>query len=115
MTSTTVPTFWARIFVGLREGYEGRTHSLEDVAKVCQEYCDKVGLCVTLERCGFVYKGGREEGMIVGLINYPRFPSTPQRIKEHALTLAGVLRDSLGQLRVSVLFPDETVMIGDVT
>jgi len=40
-------TYYAQIFVGLREGYGDRVHNLDDVRTICKEYVDKVGLCVT--------------------------------------------------------------------
>jgi hypothetical protein len=108
---TTVETFWATIYVGLRSDWD--IHEEEAAARVCQEYVDQVGLCVTLTPTRFVYTDGSEDGVAVGLINYPRFPSTPAAIKAHALELARRLKEALGQRRVSVVFPDETVMLGD--
>lgn len=108
-----VPTRQVTIFCGLREQYAGRVHSQEDAYEICQEYVDSVGLCVTVTRTEFVYANGREPGIIVGLINYPRFPSTPEIIKEHALELARRLKKAFNQNRVTVICSNETIMLGD--
>jgi hypothetical protein len=73
---------------------------------------NEAGMCVTVTRTLFVYKGGSEPGAIVELINYPRFPLGPTAIRRLALSLAKRLKSSLRQIRVSVVFPDETVMLG---
>lgn len=111
MAETTVPTFWARIYVGLREGYNGPLHDRAEIQDACQSFCDDVGLCVTVEDTMFIYKAGRERGVVVECINYPRFPKEPGEIKSTALALAEELRVLCGQNRVSVVFPDETVMV----
>jgi len=62
-------------------------------------------------RTRYIYVDGSEPGIIVGLINYPRFPSTPEQIREKALAIGEMLRTAMGQNRVTVQFPDETVML----
>lgn len=114
MESHTVATFTAQIFVGLQEGYDGPTRSIDVVHGVCCDYVERVKLCVTVTPTAFLYVGDEEPGAIVGLINYPRFPSTPETIKAHAMALAEELKQALAQNRVTVVFPDETVMLGDL-
>ena len=108
-----VPTFTAQIYIGRKVQETGETLSLSIVTKVCQEYVDDVGLCVSITPCEFVYSNGRESGANIGLIHYPRFPSGREVIRAHALELASRLRVALSQSRVSVVMPDETVMLGD--
>jgi ferredoxin len=80
----TVDTFYANIYVGMREEYSDKIHNIEDAYKICQDYCDTVGLCVTVTPTKYIYKNGEEDGIIIGLINYPRFPSTPFDIETTA-------------------------------
>lgn len=110
----SVETYTAQIYVGLQEGYDGPTHGISVVHGVCCAYVEEVKLCVSVTPTGFIYVGDEEPGAIVGLINYPRFPSTKEEIKAKALALAQRLKDELGQLRVTVVFPDETVMLGEM-
>jgi hypothetical protein len=68
---------------------------LAQAKQVCREYCFNVGLCVTVEPLAFIYTGGEESGFRVGLINYPRFPTTAEALHQHATELADLL-GSLG-------------------
>lgn len=114
---SVVPTFSATIYVGFREGRsdvdDATICTIEDARKICQGYCDVQGLCVTLTPTEFIYTNGSEPGVIVGLINYPRFPKPHELIKATALELAERLRVHLRQFRVTVVMPGETVMLGD--
>lgn len=111
----TIPTYWANIYVGLREGYNVNMpeHDIDEVRELCEDYCDEMKLGVTVTPTQFIYVGGSEGGAIVGLVNYPRFPREDMEIRHLALELAETLKNSLGQQRVSIVFPDETVMLGE--
>lgn len=61
---------------------------LQQCKNACREYCDKHGFCVTVTPTDYVYTGGEESGVIVGLINYPRFPVEPHILFSHAYDLA---------------------------
>lgn len=116
---TSVNTFTATLYVGLRVGYTDRVHLPAAAAKVIQEYVDAVGLCVSVTETTFRYTRtpqtphGYDPGLAVGFINYPRFPADPEQVRGHALTLGGKLKAALGQNRVTAVFPDETVMVGE--
>lgn len=110
-----VDTFHATIYVGSRVGRTADTptfHTLDDAREVCRAYCDEVGLCVSFTATEFIYTNGSEPGCIVGLINYPRFPSTPAQIEAHALRLGELLRQRMEQWRVSVVMPHTTITLG---
>lgn len=77
-----------RIFIA------GRFAAAEDA---CRRFCFEEGLCVTVTPTSYVYTGGAEEGVIVGLINYPRFPSSSLNLYSTALALAEHLMDALCQ------------------
>jgi hypothetical protein len=109
----TVLTFRATIHVGFRVRNTGQVHRPEEARAICQRFCDEVGLCVSVTATEFIYTNGSEPGCVVGLINYPRFPATPVEIEEKALRLAELLMLGLGQWRVSVVFPDRTVMLSN--
>jgi len=108
-----VATFTAQIYVGLKVGYGIYEHPAVEAHRICQTYCDKVKLCVTVTPTAFHYVDGNEEGVIVGLINYPRFPSTPEKITEQAVELAKLLKEGLNQNRVSIVTPTKTIMLGE--
>lgn len=77
--------------------------------KILQEYCDTVGYCVTIKTTNYIYKGGQEYGIEVGLINYPRFPSDPATIINKAIDIAEKLRVGLDQESFSIQTPDDTI------
>ena len=108
----TVDNFNISIYVGLREGYEGLCRTPQNAIDICRKYCDHVGLGVTVTPTNFVYVGGDEPGVIVGLIHYPRFPKTEKAMCRDAIDLAQMLRQGLKQQRVSIVFPKKTIMIG---
>jgi hypothetical protein len=104
-------TFEAKISLGFREGYTEVVHNIEEVKEICQQYCNKAGLCVTITPMDFVYVDGQEEGCFIGLINYPRFPSAPEDILSKALELAKIFLEKFKQNKVSVICNDKTYMI----
>lgn len=84
----------------------GRASDIEDQ---CRTYADEVGFCVTATPTTYIYRGGEEEGYIVGLINYPRFTKPPEEIWAHAEALAERLRVEAGQESYTIQAPDKTV------
>ena len=60
-------------------------------------FCDAQGLCVTITRTNYVYTGGEEAGVIIGLINYARFPSNREEIWAKAEALAKLCRVECAQ------------------
>lgn len=107
----TLETITANIFVGLREGYTEKVRDPNEVVDFLQEYVNKVGLCITITPTTFVYKDGREQGVVIGLINYPRFPTTKDKLKQTAEEIAGLCKDKYKQNRVSIVYQDETLML----
>jgi hypothetical protein len=96
---TVVPTYTAQIYVA---------GDLETARSVCRDHCLSVGLCVTVEALEFIYTGGAEAGVRVGLINYPRFPSTPEAIFSRAWQLGELLMEAMAQHSFSVVATDQT-------
>lgn len=101
MKRVEVPSYPVSIFIA------GKDVALAEV--VCGDYCEDVGLCVTVTMTEYVYTGGKELGIIVGLINYPRFPATPDEIWAKAEGLAAKLCLEMGQQSYTIQAPDKTV------
>jgi hypothetical protein len=83
--------------------------SAMEAETLCLDYCDRTGFCVTVTETTYCYTGGEEAGVIVGLIHYPRFPSTPEAIWAHAEALGARLCTGLGQQSYTIQAPDRTV------
>jgi len=100
MTEQECPSYPVSIFMA---------GSVREAETVCREYCDAVGFCITVTGTNYIYTDGEEAGVIVGLINYPRFPSTPEAITASAFELGDLLRERLGQQSYSIQTPERTV------
>lgn len=111
---TKVETYTATIYCGLKRGYTGTIIPFEEVEQIIQEWVDGIGMCVTVTRTEYIYTDGREPGVIVGFINYPRFPAKPEDIKLRALDLSQILLRECHQMRLSIVFPDETIMLSNM-
>lgn len=81
--------------------------NLDIIKQTCREYC-MVGLCVTIQAVTFVYTGGEEFGVEIGLINYPRFPDTKENILNKAIELAALCRDKAFQHSFLVMDNEDT-------
>lgn len=100
MKRVEVPSYPVSIFIA------GDLFAADDA---CREFADEVGLCVTVTTTNYVFTDGAEDGVIVGLINYARFPSTPAEIWSKAEALAERLRIALDQQSYTIQAPDKTV------
>jgi hypothetical protein len=100
----TVPNYTVTIYCGLREQYTDVIHTQSEVEQYLQDYVDKVGLCVTVTATKFIYKNGNEPGVIVGLLNYPRFPVAYSiGLFNTAYDIAKSLMVLLNQLRLTIV------------
>lgn len=118
ISQVKIPTYTATIYCGLKPMYDQQSVSerfyserIDKCRQMCQEFVDAVGLCVTFNTTEYLYTNGSEPGIVVGLINYPRFPATPLSIKENAITLAGKLMIEMQQYRVTVVTTMDTIML----
>jgi hypothetical protein len=82
--------------------------SIETIKNICREYCLK-GLCVTINPTLFIYTGGEEYGVEIGLINYPRFKDEEVNILNKAKELAELCRDGSFQHSYLIVDSNETI------
>jgi hypothetical protein len=94
------PTFQSAIYIS------ANSHTVQDV---CAEFCNKNPSCATIESVDFIYQGGAQSGYRVKFINYPRFPSDAESIKQKSESLALNLLIASHQLSCSIVHSDETV------
>ncbi len=98
----TQPTFWIDIYVA---------GDLADARRICREWCVAHPICVTIEPVEFIYTGGAEAGVRVGIKNYPRFPSDPESLRDVAERLGRRLAASLSQHSVMLVDCEKTTWI----
>tara|TARA_S200002703_G_C3660122_1_gene202736 strand:+ start:208 stop:543 length:336 start_codon:yes stop_codon:yes gene_type:complete len=83
-----------------------------EAACLClQEFCGEKGACFSVTATEYVYSGGRESGVIVGIINYGRFPSTDESLARLSEEVAKVLILGLHQNSASVVGPKGSMWI----
>lgn len=99
MSIKSAPTIRYEIFVA--GDYDRARH-------ICREYCLEVGLCVTVEKVDYIYTGGEESGVKIGLINYPRFPVDKLELENKAFSLSQKLMIGLCQHSFTLIGPDKT-------
>ncbi len=78
---------------------------IEVAKQIIRAECLREGLCVTIEPTTFIYTGGEEAGYVVGLLNYPRFPSEPSELDARACALAEKLLTGTHQHSALVVTP----------
>lgn len=84
---------------------------IEVAKQVIRQEVLREGLCVTIEPTLFLYTGGEETGYVVGLVNYPRFPSDPEAIRERARGLMHRLLEATFQHSALMVANDVTEWI----
>ena len=97
-----VPTFNANIYLA---------GPIEVAEQIIRRECLVEGLCVTITPTTYIYSGGEESGYVVGLINYPRFPKSPEEITDRAIKLGKIILDETYQQSLTVVTSDKTYFI----
>lgn len=97
-----VQTFEVRIFMA---------GDIETAQRWLRHHAYQNGLCATITPTTFIYTGGEETGFVVGLVNYPRFPTTRPVLRARALMLAEALVIECCQRTALVVADDETTWI----
>jgi len=116
-----IDNYEAKIWLGLRSGYTNKYFEIAEVSELISNWCTNKGQCVTITPTEFFYVKndetgtGREPGLIIGFINYPRYPLSEAEIGNRARELTELLMKKFNQHRVSITFypsvPGGTVMI----
>lgn len=84
---------------------------IEAAKQAIRASCLRAGLCVTVEPTLFIYTGGEEAGFVVGLLNYPRFPTTPEALEGRARELMHELLDATHQHSALMVGPTQSEWI----
>lgn len=88
----------------------------DQARNACKHFCTVMcpsqfnsGLCVTVTPTSFIYTGGEEYGVRIGLTNYPRFPATEEKLTNIARSLAHYVRETLYQNSYLIVTPSITI------
>lgn len=93
------PTYTCRLYVA---------GPIEVAKQLLRAECHREGLCVTIEPTLYVYTGGEEAGYVVGLVNYPRFPTMPDALFKRAQAILEMLIEQTHQTSGLLVAPDNT-------
>lgn len=106
-------TYIVTIYTGLHEGYSksNRDYSITDVEEIVDEFILDNDVCVTITPTQYRYPGGNENGVAIGMINYPRFPKLESKIDEESIKLANTLLTRLKQNRITIVRPKDTITL----
>ena len=99
MKTETQPTRVVKLYI---------SGPIEQAKQIIREHCHANGLCVTIEPTTYIYTGGEEAGYVVGLLNYPRFPTDAEALDNKAHALAVKLLTGTYQHSVLVVTPECT-------
>lgn len=107
-TAHNAETWWVRLYL---------SGPIEVVKQVLRERCAKQGLCVTIESTCYLYTGGEEVGYVVGFVNYPRFPTTPEELETTASSVLLDLIEATHQRSGLMVTPERSVWVNreDIT
>ncbi len=104
-----------RMYIGSRRGYTGDKFTAKNLREVIGGVQIMLGYeeatPVRLTRTHFLWQDYEEKGWEIGIINYPRQPLGCAKLYNFAMTLAEKLLNHFAQNRISIEFPDETVML----
>ena len=95
----TADTFWVKIYL---------SGPIEQAKQTIRAECLRSGLCVTIEPTTYIYTGGEEQGYVVTLVNYPRFPSEPSALLERSRDLMLRMLEDTFQHSAMLMTPDTT-------
>jgi ferredoxin len=102
MKTETCPSYAIRLYL---------SGPIEVAKQTLRAECLREGLCVTIEPTIFIYTGGEEAGYVVGLVNYPRFPTTTEALRARAQVLMAALLDATHQHSALMVTPNDSVWI----
>lgn len=115
MTIVPCPTYQVDIWIGGRYGYteqEIPRWRLTDLITEFQRTHNPLDFCaVTVTETLYVVRGYNEPGWRISAINYPRFPKSKEFINIFMIALGDFLLTRLDQNRLTVVYPEQTVML----
>lgn len=105
--------FTAQIWMGGKVRHSETLLSNNKVRQFINDFCQSNVCCFSVIKADYYYPRGTESGYCIGFINYPQHPRTTNEIRFLVTTLASRLREMFCQDRLSIVFPDEIVTLGE--
>lgn len=99
-----------QIWCGLKEHHDGKVHTIVEVHALVDRFVNEYKGCVSITPTEFRYVDGYEPGVILGMLQYPKFKRTENEITGRAIILAKWVSDEFNQLKVTITTPNESIM-----
>lgn len=106
--------FEARIYIGNRVKYDGPQFSFADLREAIgyfQANSEIKSNPVRITPTTYVWEKYEEEGWEIAIIDYPRVSKPHDMLRNFAYNMAVHLFEKFEQNRMSIVFPDEIVML----
>jgi len=94
-----IKSWWAIIYV---------SGDISITLNKLRELCFPKGLCVSLRKNEYVYAGGVESGVEIGLIQYPPFPEDERSLFKKAEHVGKSIAEVNSQWSFTILTPTQT-------
>lgn len=101
-----------RLYIGTREGYNGKHFDKDKVIKIVGDFQNNLTpkklVSVRLTSCTFIVGDWHEDGWELSCINYPFSPKPVATLENFMTDLAKHLMETLKQARVFLVTKDKT-------
>ena len=117
MRRKSIPSFSAKITIGLERGYEKERIKKSLIIEYIQKKQNdliknkNIYLSASISECKIVMSGQIEPHLTINFINYPKFPLKEDKLKTEIENLTKNLILEFNQNRVVIEYLDETVML----
>ncbi|AGC34724.1 hypothetical protein ACQ29_gp044 [Escherichia phage PBECO4] len=82
---------------------------IQTAREYTRKFAFKLGFCVQLIPCEYIYTGGLESGMCARIIQYPRFPKEEVYLNRDVLNYAKGLAEELCQKSFTIERNNDTI------
>jgi hypothetical protein len=93
MKTYTSKSYWVKIYIA---------GPMEMIEQCCREFVLPGG-CVNITPNKYIYTHGEETGAIIEIIEYPKYPSDENSIRDKAIDLAQFIMEQLHQGSYTVM------------
>ena len=83
----------------------------DEARRALRDYAARKGACISLQKTDYIYTGGEERGICATLINYPRFPKSPEDMVLMARDVAEHLCRALCQGSYTIETPENCLFV----
>jgi hypothetical protein len=82
--------------------------SPEIAKQVCDDYCWAEHFCVNVQEVDYIYTGGNESGVKIGIIQYPRFPKEINVLENRAFDIGYKVAEACNQWSFTIVSSGKT-------